>query len=295
MFEDPETEQLYEMRWIGCNWNKTWTPYDSLDPCKWVACINPPDPPPESGMVSNYDGVPIEFFNTSSYSCASDDTYFEHDRDAEDWNITCKEDGSWELPVEWPVCIASVNCSDPPTRPGSGTWEWDGGYGYGNVIEYTCGPYGNFLSSEGQLYETALVECQWNRTWSMPQLDPCQATACQTMPSPPKASGLIDYSTTSSEEARYNPPLPTSLTMPPGASVSLNLPLLFNTSIPPKSSSGGICLEGKLKLLVVGTIPTKSKKNFEAIVTGRQYHSLQNILIETLIILLIIIIITLRG
>ena len=219
MFEDPETEQLYEMRWIGCNWNKTWTPYDSLDPCKWVACINPPDPPPESLMVSNYDGVPIEFFNTSSYGCASDDTYFEHDRDAEDWNITCKEDGSWELPVEWPVCIASVNCSDPPTRPGSGTWEWDGGYGYGNVIEYTCGPYGNFLSSEGQLYETALVECQWNRTWSMPQLDPCQATACQTMPSPPKASGLIDYSTTSSEEARYNPPLPTSLTMPPGVNV----------------------------------------------------------------------------
>ena len=39
---------------------------------------------------------------------------------------------------------------------------------------------------------------------------------------------------------------------------------------------GGICLDGKLKLLVVGTIPTKSKKNFEAIVTGRQYQSLQN-------------------
>ena len=31
---------------------------------------------------------------------------------------------------------------------------------------------------------------------------------------------------------------------------------------------GGICLDGKLKLLVVGTIPTKSKKNFEAIVKG---------------------------
>ena len=48
MFEDPETEQLYDMRWMGCNWNKTWTPYDSLDSCKWVACINPPDPPPHT-------------------------------------------------------------------------------------------------------------------------------------------------------------------------------------------------------------------------------------------------------
>ena len=27
-------------------------------------------------------------------------------------------------------------------------------------------------------------------------------------------------------------------------------------------------MDGKLKLLVVGTIPTKSKKNFEAIVKG---------------------------
>ena len=72
-----------------------------------------------------------------------------------------------------------------------------------------------------------------------------QATACQTMPSPPKSTGLIDYSTTSSEEARYNPSMPTSLTLPPG----------------------GIC-GGRVKLLVVGTIPSKSKKNFEAIVKG---------------------------
>ena len=65
------------------------------------------------------------------------------------------------------------------------------------------------------------------------------------MPSPPRGSGLIDYSTTSSEEARYNPSLPTAPTLPPG----------------------GIC-GGTVKLLVVGTIPSKSKKNFEAIVKG---------------------------
>jgi hypothetical protein len=41
-FEDPETEELYDERWMECQWNKTWTPVDSLDPCRWVQCIDPP-------------------------------------------------------------------------------------------------------------------------------------------------------------------------------------------------------------------------------------------------------------
>ena len=41
-FEDPETSELYSERWMTCNWNKTWTPVDSLDECTWIQCINPP-------------------------------------------------------------------------------------------------------------------------------------------------------------------------------------------------------------------------------------------------------------
>ena len=41
-FEDPETSELYSERWMTCNWNKTWTPVDSLDVCTWIQCINPP-------------------------------------------------------------------------------------------------------------------------------------------------------------------------------------------------------------------------------------------------------------
>ena len=41
-FEDPETQDLYSERWINCNWNKTWTPIDTLDKCVWTQCINPP-------------------------------------------------------------------------------------------------------------------------------------------------------------------------------------------------------------------------------------------------------------
>ena len=68
MFEDQETEELYEMRWMECNWNKTWTPVEHLDPCRsapatspprWVQCIHPPQPPPGTHMESNYDGVTI--------------------------------------------------------------------------------------------------------------------------------------------------------------------------------------------------------------------------------------------
>jgi hypothetical protein len=41
-FESPETNDVYEERWIHCNWNKSWTPVDTLDSCVWVQCINPP-------------------------------------------------------------------------------------------------------------------------------------------------------------------------------------------------------------------------------------------------------------
>ena len=36
LFEDGETGEVYQERWMGCNWNKTWTPMDYLDECKYV-------------------------------------------------------------------------------------------------------------------------------------------------------------------------------------------------------------------------------------------------------------------
>ena len=44
-----------------------------------------------------------------------------------------------------------VNCSTPPVKPASGTWEWDGGFEYTNKIKYTCGPYGQFCP-EGETF-----------------------------------------------------------------------------------------------------------------------------------------------
>ena len=88
-----------------CNWNKSWTPTDKLDKCKWVQCINPPQPPDGANLVSNWNGDPVEFFDNSSYSCATADVFFEMDREKISWNMTCLDDGSWDAPHIWPVCL----------------------------------------------------------------------------------------------------------------------------------------------------------------------------------------------
>ena len=41
-------------------------------------------------------------------------------------------------------------------------------------MEYTCGPYGQFLSPEGNLHTSQVAECLWNKTWSPPSLNPCK-------------------------------------------------------------------------------------------------------------------------
>ena len=62
-------------------------------------------PPDGTNLVSNWEGEPVEFFDNSSYSCASQDFYFEMDRDKVSWNLTCLDDGSWDVPLAWPVCL----------------------------------------------------------------------------------------------------------------------------------------------------------------------------------------------
>ena len=80
----------------------------------------------------------------------------------EEFNVTCLSDGSFDIPKEWPQCLPckffiriglvcesvfspAVNCTEPPEKPGAGTWEWNGELVYETEILYTCGPYGNFL------------------------------------------------------------------------------------------------------------------------------------------------------
>ena len=42
------------------------------------------------------------------------------------------------------IVMSAVNCTEPPERPPSGTWEWAGSQEYLAEADYTCGLYGMF-------------------------------------------------------------------------------------------------------------------------------------------------------
>ena len=42
-FYDDFSQELYNERWMECNWNQTWTRTDVLDTCSWIQCLNPPE------------------------------------------------------------------------------------------------------------------------------------------------------------------------------------------------------------------------------------------------------------
>ena len=87
------------------------------------------------------------------------------------------------------ILSIDTNCSDPPTRYPTGTWEWSKDYEYGTEILYTCGPYGQFESEDGQLYTELVAECLWNKTWSPPQLDKCKGKGLFTNLETPRGGG----------------------------------------------------------------------------------------------------------
>ena len=206
---------MIQERYLQCNWNKTWTQYDSLDECVWVQCLYPPDPPPETLLASTWTGDPVDFNENVSYVCPGDDLFFEWDRDMEVFNISCLTGGTWDEPTVWPICLPSINCTDlPPERPASGTWEWNGLLEYDTSVKYTCGPYGNFESPTGEKYSVIDSVCAWNKSWTPNVLDPCVAASCQVVPFPPPETGMIflpdpeNPITLQSEFNVYNPRLP---------------------------------------------------------------------------------------
>jgi hypothetical protein len=147
---------------------------------------------------------------------------------------------------------SAVNCTDPPAKPGAGTWQWNGHLSYQTSILYTCGPIGNFLSPDGVLYEQMVSTCAWNKTWAPETLDTCVATACQEIPFPPKEIGL-EYApdaknniTLASQFSQYNPSLPLVMAFP----------------------GQEFCGDNRERMMVVGKIPADSEERPEIVFRG---------------------------
>ena len=61
---------LYDTHTMSCQWNKTWTNTEVLDPCVWVACLKPPPTPKYAQLVTtDWDGEPIGFENSTIFVC----------------------------------------------------------------------------------------------------------------------------------------------------------------------------------------------------------------------------------
>ena len=104
-FFSEEQNETYTERHMTCNWNTSWSPHSSLDPCVWVQCLHPPLPPALTNLALVWDGSPVNFTQSVSYVCREEGLYFERDRDMTSYNISCLPGGQWDEPSKWPKCI----------------------------------------------------------------------------------------------------------------------------------------------------------------------------------------------
>ena len=115
---------------MTCQWNREWSPTQVLEPCDWVACLKPPQPPRTSNLrVSDWDGAPIAFGGTARYVCDRG-MFFEEDPALVDQYYTCQDGsvtgnlkGFFDVPSEeedWPRCLMAPLCPTPPEVPEDG-------------------------------------------------------------------------------------------------------------------------------------------------------------------------------
>ena len=102
---------------MTCQWDKTWTPTSSLDPCDWVSCLKPPTPPKSTNLrVSDWFGETIDFGQQVRFVCERG-YFFEDDSSQIDVKFTCQDGkatgfedrrGFFDVPqleTEWPRCV----------------------------------------------------------------------------------------------------------------------------------------------------------------------------------------------
>ena len=117
---------------MTCQWDQSWTPTARLGQCDWIACLRPPTPPPSTNLVvTHWFGDPIQFGGQTMFVCKRG-YHFEHDYHKTHVNFTCQDGitdgidgdrGFFDVPEndeEWPNCVLSAMCPDPPSVPFEG-------------------------------------------------------------------------------------------------------------------------------------------------------------------------------
>ena len=185
---------------MSCGWNGTWSPIDQLPACKgssiirthWlfrtkpfmpmllsivaIGCVNPRVPLPGQRMLLDPSYVEddiVSFGHNLSYSCVPF-TFFDHDKDLEEFVITCQEDGTWTNDGAELYCQSESErtCSSDPPEPhyNGGVREWPGGGRvYGQEVKYSCGMGRQILdaASGTTSSEPTKVTCTWARGWTI--------------------------------------------------------------------------------------------------------------------------------
>ncbi len=71
--------------------------------------MDPPVPDGSHLVPTNLNpggGKLYEFGTNATYLCDSG-LYFEHDREANHFNLTCYPGGRWQIPEKWTACVKS--------------------------------------------------------------------------------------------------------------------------------------------------------------------------------------------
>ena len=99
---------------MTCLWDRNWTATNVLDPCDWVQCLKPPNPPTFTNLrVTDWDGEPINFGDKITYVCEKG-YQFEDDQYQVSISCQCQDGlkpktirGFFNTPAtddQWPKC-----------------------------------------------------------------------------------------------------------------------------------------------------------------------------------------------
>ena len=82
-------------------WDLTWQP-QGFGRCEWTHCISPPS---FNNMGNNWDGNPLAFGDSLTYSC-NYGFFFEDNQDRITWEVSCLNTGQFDIDPDM-RCVTS--------------------------------------------------------------------------------------------------------------------------------------------------------------------------------------------